>query len=803
MNPKLLKARRTLVICLPADICIGAASSVPSARRPICRFRMNTAMRTRWINISGGVCRGTLTALLALILIFGAASIGVSQKASASVQSQSDPYLLDAAEIAGKKDFQIAVPTNGLIHLTFIKVNPTNESNVFLYLSPFYGDRSGGELRVELSTTNLVFGAAQSIASSLLKADPVPMPENYTGTLVLSGGGISPILWRMTLTKANGLQDRPASLAVIPPKISCAVDLKLFRSRDTSNIINAVTLRNTNKTWPLEGIAVIPGEIIGAADPDFSIANNVRFYLNGTNIPSITQLPPNPGDEKIRSIQAGGQVTLGLGFEGLKHGDHTFELIFSTMDSRDDQNQQKLTVNVKAANSVWSAVGVLIAAIGLSVVIYKLLEPYQNRIQLQRRAAALRALLPKQPAIYADVWVRMLLRQAEYLAGRLWLAGTSFGKECLDQAEPVLEALIEAQKTRQAWKSEPEFVRNRYSFVVDDIYEEMRAGGMTKEAAENAKAKFIQLQKDIASSDDGRYWKEVTKAVQNFRNSYDPSHLPSAPPANVEDAIKRILKSDPPAQPSGRDMMEYETAFARLNLLYERRGDPDLCAQLIKAFDKPLDDYFALADDAAWNNIKKAAGHKKLSIIAPPVGNKSVGEAYEPIEFSIKTGNEALDKTYLFTHLLRYEWSFRFKSSSLFPKSSRLEPETVSPSVAQFATKAGTWTVSVRLIRTTRLEPDSVHVLKSDEVRVDGSSDVKSLVRLDHAEWLALVIAVVFALVTGLLTFYYKNPVFGSMQDYLTLFIWGVGVDQTKNFLQSIQPGSQDPKSQAPKSGQN
>ena len=55
------------------------------------------------------------------------------------------------------------------------------------------------------------------------------------------------------------------------------------------------------------------------------------------------------------------------------------------------------------------------------------------------------------------------------------------------------------------------------------------------------------------------------------------------------------------------------------------------------------------------------------------------------------------------------------------------------------------------------------------------------------AEVMALSIATLFALVSGLGTFYFNAPVFGSVQDYIALFIWGAGVDQTKNFIQNLE----------------
>jgi hypothetical protein len=758
-------------------------------------------MRTRWINASGEAFRGALAALLARMLILGVASQGVAQKASASPQSQSDPYLLDAAEIAGRKDFQIVVPTNGLLHLAFIKANPTNkEASVFLYLSPFYGTSSGRELPVELSATNLVFGTAQSVASSLLKADPALMPENYVGTLVLFGGEMPPILWHITLTKASGLQERPASLAVIPPKLSCAVERKPFGLWGTRDLVNAVTLINTNKTCALEGIAVIPGELTGGTSSDFSIAKNVRYFLNGTNTSSLTQLPPpNPEDAERRIIPAGGQVAFGLGFKGLKAGEHTFELSFRTLNSQDDPNRQKLTVNVKVADSVWLAAGVLVVAMFLSFFTYKWLGLYRNRNELRQRAATLRAELPRGSAIYPVVWARMLLRQADYLARRLLLTDPSIVKGRLDQVEPVLAALNAAQQVGVSickLQLKP-LVRNRFSYVVDRILGNMRNEGMTLAAANKAKGELDRLLAALeANNYSDLYWKEVTDVARSFMASFEPGDLPPvAQPIGKTAGATLLPLGNPPQQPAQlQQMMDYEDAFARFSLLYARRGDVALCTKLVAAFTGSLDDFFKLADDAAWEGIKQAAKHKRLVLTVPAADSKYAGQAYEPIEFFVETGDAALDEAYLFTHLLQYEWSFKLRRPFRFWTSSTLEPTTVSPSVAQFATRAGKWTVSVRLLRRTQSGPEPLQVPESVEVRVGKSSEVTFLGNLERAERWGLAMAAIFALVSGLLTFYYKNPVFGSMQDYLTLFLWGVGVDQTKNFLQSIQSSSQATK---------
>jgi hypothetical protein len=61
------------------------------------------------------------------------------------------------------------------------------------------------------------------------------------------------------------------------------------------------------------------------------------------------------------------------------------------------------------------------------------------------------------------------------------------------------------------------------------------------------------------------------------------------------------------------------------------------------------------------------------------------------------------------------------------------------------------------------------------------------------------VIASIVAIATGLSTFYFKGTSWGTFQDYLTLLVWGIGVDQGKNFLQALQTFSAAPAANQPK----
>jgi hypothetical protein len=76
---------------------------------------------------------------------------------------------------------------------------------------------------------------------------------------------------------------------------------------------------------------------------------------------------------------------------------------------------------------------------------------------------------------------------------------------------------------------------------------------------------------------------------------------------------------------------------------------------------------------------------------------------------------------------------------------------------------------------------------------IDGKVSVKSsprniVLRLFALEEMVLIaVSAAIAFASGLVLYYMPKPNFGSVQDYLALFTWGVGVDQGKNLVQTFQ----------------
>ena len=708
------------------------------------------------------------------------------------VRAAEDPYILDAAAAAGKKDVVLMIPTNGSVQLGIIRTATTDiVTHVSLNLGRFRAEPDGQELPVVLSETNLDFASIQVLQDVVLHVSPLASANKYSGTLVLSASGLVPIVWRITLVRGD--LNRYGTLAVDQPTLNCSLKrdwFECFRSGTSREPDLVFTLHGKTNSLAIQGIRVGYGAVTHPDGSDFDIEKNVTFFWNGKTIAALSQWPPsNPADIERRSITNGGQATLGLGFQTLSPGQYSMELKLGTLDSQEEDRQQKVTVTLKVADPVWPAILFLLVAILLSFFSYKWLTLYRQRLDLQARIAELRPeWLAQQPPSYTVAWVRTVLRQAEELTGKMVLVSPTFITERIDKVTPVLTALNEARRARLATQGLPPMVQKRFEAVINAQVRGIRDEAMNKAAADKAATELANLTTELANRTYvKRYWTEVDAAVRTLLAGFKTEDFEAnCPPEGIAAKNELLSRLRPDGQPLAQpledelDIINYETVYAKLKLLIERRHYP-LFDQLVAKIKGPLEDLFAVADDSAWSSISNA----QLKI-KPLVNNGGDGiEAYQPVTFAVTTGEELLDSTYLFTRGLRFEWTFQLGNAREY------HTVTLSPRIAEFAPTNGLFKVSVKTLRETSSGTKIVPV-QGTSLNIRKSSDLSWLQNVERTEVWSLSLAGLFAIISGLLTFYYKNPVFGSAQDYLALFLWGVGVEQGKNFIQTLQSTSQN-----------
>lgn len=101
--------------------------------------------------------------------------------------------------------------------------------------------------------------------------------------------------------------------------------------------------------------------------------------------------------------------------------------------------------------------------------------------------------------------------------------------------------------------------------------------------------------------------------------------------------------------------------------------------------------------------------------------------------------------------------------------------------VATFSSAKGQLRASVKIAYQGRPGPSAL----SDAVEVSKSSDFRAWRIAESADWIAFFVALLVSVLSGI-KLYALGATFGSLSDYLALFTWGAGIDQGKNFLQSL-----------------
>ena len=733
-------------------------------------------------------------------------SHGTSVAASGAADQTADRFLLALGAPVGSHRVTVYIPTNGEIHLTLIRMSPAvSNETIAIHLDDPSGETTGVRLPLSHLTTNLVFTPDQSVATIDLNVSPPDSHDKFITQLILTGLGFKPIIWEVDLQRPSQSPVHPASLSVIPSKLTFTHAYSPFKILNkwlfgSPNAIDStVTLVNSNRDWPITQIAVVPGDLTTGDHDPLNFSKDLSFHFNGTNAPDLTRLP----SATPHGIPAGGQAVLGISLGDLSPGEYTFELDLRTMDTTDDPIAQKLTVDVKVRHTVGFALLVLILGLVGSFVSYRWITLYKQKTPLLQQIYDLQASMPlsgQKIAIFPIVWIGMSLRLADQLVRKFLLTPPAHLTDRLEQTQSVIDAMSVVQKMDLEMAKLDLLVKNRFTFEIDDIIQKMQTRRMTSDAAKEATATLEELYKVIIdpSKRADFYWKRVSETVAAFRCKFDEikNNWINTLAGRPEQAILANFISTaepklwpiggiPTATPSLTAMLDYEATYTRLWLIHERKDNPSLALSLIKNLVVPIEEYLKFVDEETWKIIQNPDTRLEIS---PPsfLHDNVIGHTYETLLFTVTSSNEEVNKSYLFRRLLQYEWALTLCSRPWWrlwmKRTITFRPVTNLPGVTQFMPHEGKLTISVRLKNARCETKDSPRTTAFD---VKKSPDVSFLGKLERADRLSFFIAGGFAISSGLLTFYYKNPVFGSARDYITLFIWGFGVDLTKNFLQS------------------
>ena len=535
----------------------------------------------------------------------------------------------------------------------------------------------------------------------------------------------------------------------------------------------------------LEQVAKSPGGFGG---------ENFRYFWNGIEAKDL-DISQDPG----RIIPAGGQVEVGLEFHGLRPGDYSAVYRFSGWNTGAADDAQKLTLNLHVRDSwCWPVICLLVAML-LSFVATKVVTAQRRRLDLLRQIRDLQqsglAFFTQAPTV---VWARAMLDQTEKLSSRWWLSSPDLIESRVAGVRNTIKILDQARKLHMRLRGETSdwLVSRLLTQELQDLVSRLGTWPLDDAAATAIGARLTAFG-DWFNQDKVRdvLWNDIQPLLQDLKEQMDGAKVPAAEKQQYDELCAHL--AHPPQDANG--VRKAYREYARLKVIWDHREIPNI-GKL--AAIHGLRELLEAADHADWERIKKSS----LQIVLPPGSEVKELETFDPLQFAVRVDSpdgDAVDHrprvcdSYLFRHKVEYRWEFDLTPAEpkwwqrmlgMGPKlESPLAPVTMGPAVIQYFPGAASVTVSVQLF----YEGHEGHkIVAGHVVNVKESDDFRFLSAFQHVEFVSLGIAAATAIVSGLAMFYVKNAGFGSFQDYLTLFLWGLGVDQGKNFVQALQPGA-------------
>jgi hypothetical protein len=704
------------------------------------------------------------------------------------------PFTLETVPAGKDAVLSLPIMSNSKAALTLVRTAAKGPESVDVRLTQFRDDAG------RLITVTLIVGEGTAVAEAVahqgvkVREQVVPLqlsiPElpslgARTGLLVVSAGQYDPGVWRITLIPGGG--SRPATLEASPRSITVLLDC-LYRCRAARGADVSVSLRDKTGKWPLEGISVRQEQTTGGFD-----LRNLAFWLNsapaahpGSWNPRGAAGEPPVSPAAVRWTAPGLEpVVVGIAAHDLSVGEHTTTLRFSATNSTDDDGQ-KVTLLVRVRHSILWAVLLLLGALLVSFVATKVLVTIRQRLAFMTRVRDLSPpWLAEMEPVLPVVWVRDVLHQSQALSERYWLTGQDRIEARLTQISGVLAVLGKVHELRKTFGRHPfpgEFVRVRALAALNRIVLDVDIGALSEQRITEIRTQLDGLADwTVASRQGDCYWGSLGGAIDELNGKVKPADIADAAHRPVVASLQTDLQQKRQAQPQGfAAMTAVEDTYARLKLLWERRELDEFPALVaLQAGGASLPALFRAADDAVWTRLER-----RPPIITLPQARASQPVfAYEPLTFLVQAP-PGVAETHLFEHGLVFRWSFNQVPAGRNPHPQRFPGESRTPSVVAYADRPSTFAASATIERpgtpeTISLSDVPVPVGKSVEFRTSGM--------FESVELTSFAIAGAIALVTGLSLLYAKTATFGSLQDYLGLFLWGVGVDQGKNLVQAMK----------------
>lgn len=748
------------------------------------------------------------------LLIVAAALVLAPAPAAAQSLPSAPTFTLDVAAPAAQ-DLAFTVQAPATVPVKIIRSAGGGKA-MTLDVTPFTSDQ-GFSAPVTISA-----GGSETAASHLenvsfngplltveLHIPALPAAGKYSGRMLMTTPDVSSgqgqvTVWRFTFSSADA---RPATLVIDQTNVSLTAVRRWCAFIQNWNLcvpggdapVVTVHVRDKSGNWPLNGVMARLEPGLKSNGLGFDPKERIKTSFDGREIADLFS-SPGPGD---RQVAAQGQGTVTMAFQEMPAGEYTVPLRLTAMNSGDD-DAQRLNVTLDVRNHVIGAIIVLVLAALLSFLATKIVTGFRQRAGFLERARNLRPdWLAEEAATLSVVSLRAAYHQTMHLSKAYLLIGQAGIEARLAAAERMLAVLDQSRQIRDkmhmAIRNPAE--QNRALLSLDRCLRQVGGGPLTEQDAARIKA----LLDDLASwydpeQQEKRYWAELLPIIAARCDEVQPNDLPEDSRASAKTLLAKLRAAikDTALDLNGKNAAE--ASYARLTILWQLRSHDDAVSKLLKLSDwpeAPLDKVYGTVDDFGWSRLT----NDKTRTIKPPPADIDPPETDTILTFRVTTNDPELNDSFLMHRKLTYQWRFAIARShprwAFWRDSEEVPiPEIVSngPAIALYSPYPGQISGSVCI--TYKDPQNQIAVSDFKPLKIASSNDFRVLANLGTADGLAFLVALLFSVITGV-GVYALTPTFGSIKDYLTLFTWGAGVDQGKNFLQSLAAYSTVPSKPA------
>jgi hypothetical protein len=770
-----------------------------------------------------------VTVLLAVVLI-------VAARPTSSKGAVTGPFELLGGQVTG--ELSAVLSPDNEAEFKFVRADPQREGRAQLHISSFqssdkrtalvgFPDPSGrGPIQPQRDE---VLAAQQRLLAVRLSAPSLMEGVDYQGTLSLIVEGTAPQSWKVTLHKRKA----EVRLALDAQDVQIVDTLPVFPTERTVNARLRLTVREKEGRQAIDGFFARREGTATSPRGTLDLGRHVRFFLDGGSSPTdLTRWPLRSGEPPRVIARGGGQVPVDVEIFGLGAGEHKFALQFDAPAAVPGP-EQKLAVTMKLKHHVLWAVAVLVIAAIVSYIFTKGLVNSRAKTQIEGKIDALqRDRLPNLRPFGPVIWLRAVLRQSADLMARMpfLLPAPQNISERLERATRLQGVLDEywrlgAQVTRAGLSRMREYRTRR---LLDQIVRDIDPEKLDDDAVRAARTALDKIRETLGKPSDDYRATVTARARQLLRTIPPPGRWSDAvtTPATLKEALdgsaltklNALYKTlDGPEgkkladAPDGKSLTDDEIeqldrSVVVLEILWERRERAENLKALLQHLpegggpsEQDMLILFTLADRQDWTMVKQALDGGKATIVpsdteAPlqPI------EAYQPTTFSIKFDDARLDTMFVVTSLIQCDWLFRLpprgaageesaaESGDAKRRGPRWKESSVGRSIVQFPPHQGSLEISVD-VRYDGGEARVPHGANAREtLTIDPAKEFSRFASYTRTEFAGVAIAMVIAMASGLSLYYVSNDTFGTLKEYVALFLWGVGVDQGKNLIQAL-----------------